>query len=205
MSNKVSQSPRVYYGSACKKDPSHSSDDQSLRYAIGGVCVRCQVDFSSLTDLEVEQYYLETKQRSPNRESKHDDQSEEAKKKRRSEASMRWNAKNKERTKEYQKVYLSKPEVAEKIKKENLKRYYNLSEEKLEARRESNRKWIERQKELKFTDPEAYEAKAKLRKEKQKARYDALTPEEKVALSERQRNYGKAYRERQKDKDGSNS
>ena len=131
-----------------------------IRYAHGGTCVRCSLrSMENAMDEEIELYYN-------NKKSYEIKEITEEQKKRRSEASMRWTAKNKEKQKEYQDKYNSKPEVKERDRKAKHEWYQSLSPEEkraiLDKAKAQRQAMTPEQKEAKrLRDLAAYHAKPK--------------------------------------------
>lgn len=127
---------------------------------------------------------------------------EEERKKLQSEASMRWNKRNKDKTKQYAKKYQSKPEVYEKIKEHAREHWKNMppdkKKEKLEKQKVRSKQYYEENKEeILAVRKEKYknrtEEQKALRLEKEREKYKNLTDEQKAKRREAQR---KAYQKR---------
>ena len=139
------------------------------------------------------------------------DQSEEAKRKRRSANSMRWNNKNKDKVHAYIKKYSSKPERVEYVKKTKKEKFAAMSPEEKEAFKARVRaNWLKRNG---FANEEEYSAELERRAEerrlaneakmgateeerkekkriKNRARYQSKTIEERRLIFKRQAEYG---------------
>lgn len=175
---------KLVYGKMCVHG--HVNENGlCIRYARGGTCVRCSLSsMEDAMDEEIELYYNSKKSRVAK-------ELTEEQRKRRSESSMRWTAKNKEKHKEYQNKYYAKPEVKEHNKKVKHEWYKNLTPEEKRAvldREKVRRKAMteEQKEERRASALAAYHAKPKEERhkkynEKRNSKITQMTQEEKDA------------------------
>lgn len=160
---------KLVYGKKCKHG--HVNENGlCIRFKQGGTCCRCgQPTFNESMDEEIELYYNTKKSYVPKELS-------EERKKRRSQNSMRWTAKNKDRAKEYQQTYYYSE--AMKAKRDAVpKKRRKMTPEELELHRLKRKPamTLEEQKQHLF---EMYEK----RKADEREKYARRTKEEKDAL-----------------------
>ena len=207
MAHKITDAPdpgcdQLYYGRACKNG--HSSNGEwNLRFKKGGGCCKCRPGLSDLTDSKIaERFNLRGPKITKATKGKGD--LTEERKKRRSEASMRWTRKNKDKHSEYQKKYQSKPEVKAKGRAANLAKYHALP---IEEKQRLNKERYVRRKNGDVTvrherTPEEQELfmemKRLQRNARERERYNNRSPEEKKAIQEKHKFYMDAKKAREK-------
>lgn len=187
---------KLFWGNPCKKGHK-KADNTNLRcitYKNG--CVMC-MNKRRFADMDQDEMYrILTTPHVPKR-------TEEEKAAGRVAASMRWNAKNKDKTRQYMKKYQegSKEEIAAR-KKERFAALPEEEKEKIRSRQRANSRRQRLRKIAAMTPEElaarkprgrkriltADEAREK-RKNDARARYQAMTPEQKSAYLEKQRTW----------------
>lgn len=186
------------WGKACRKG--HQKEDgTNLRY--GPACVKCFCERDNKGDglSQDELLIYLTSPKPPKR-------TPEEVAKMRSEASSRWNAKNKDKCKEYRQKYYGTDEYKDrrnawyaslsheekKVLMERNKVYY----ERKKAEREANKPTAEERKQYLYEKTEEQKIK---RREKSREAYAKLTPEEKKEIARKNAARAKAHTERNKD------
>lgn len=180
---------KLIWGKPCRRHGHQKEDGTNLRH-ISKTCMECdktgKIEFKDQDEL----YHILTNPKVPKR-------TEEEVRKLKSAASMRWNAKNKDKTKEYGKKYSKKEEV-------------RIARNELYAAKTADQKAaiVERQRLRREARMLENPPKPKMTREEQRLKnnqrernkYNALTMEERRELF----NYKKERAERnKKDKDGS--
>ena len=126
---------KLVYGKMCVHG--HVNENGlCLRFKVGGGCCRCfSASFKDLMDEEIELYYI-TKSKAHGVKELTPEQ-----RRRRSEASMRWTKKNKDKHKVYQEKYYSKPETKEKERIKHKTWYDSLTPEQKQEVLASHKAW----------------------------------------------------------------
>lgn len=139
----------------------------------------------------------------PHRNRKHEDQSPEAIAKRKSEASARWNKKNKEHYTEIQTKYRKSEHGKAKAKEKRLAKYHSMPVDEKEKLLEGYRQYNK----AKYANmtPEQVEAHKQKCRDYSKAKYDAMSPEERTAYNRKAREVMKARYKQSKMKDTNGS
>jgi hypothetical protein len=188
---------KLFWGKPCRRHGHQKEDGTNLRH-IDRTCMMCKKG----TDLGFEdQDALYTYLINP----KPPKRTEEEKAALRVAASMRWNAKNKDKVKVYAKKYNAKPARKAIQAAKAAEWWKNLSAEDKLIYSQKTYANFKKKNGLKEAEPripvseEELRARHERRLAKERERYAALTPEQKAIMLEKQR----ARKQRKKDKDGS--
>lgn len=197
---------KLYYSDGPCINGHVNENGLNLRFKKGASCCQCRPSCTGLMDEEIELRY-NTKKPNKTKNTNLTPEEELIRKRRRSENSMRWSRKNKDKVSEYQKRYYHSGDVASRQAAGSLRRYNEMDPElkkQLNKERYQKRKAIiVAQRKVPTSDEKAahllelYER----RKARERAKYASMTPEDKAALlaKRRERAAAKALREKKDD------
>jgi hypothetical protein len=184
---------KLVWGKPCRRHGHQKEDGTNLRHAKSQTCMMCEKgDNLGLTQDELYEYLI-----NPNPPKR----TEEERAAGRVRASMRWNAKNKDRVKEYTSKYNAKPERKAIQATAAAERWAALTDEERKDRSKKTYAAFKRRRgeEVKEWVPpsnEELQARHARRLEKERERYANRTPEEHAIVAAK----AKARREKKKDK-----